>query len=245
MKKKAISIGLVLMLLLTLLPVVPAQAASTPKLNKTNVMVGKGKTVTLKVKNTSKKVTWSSSKKSVATVSKNGKVTGKKIGTAKITAKVGKTKLTCDVTITDNININDYVSGRDFSRFQEYALAKGAINGAVSSGLQQVTFFYDNWYVEVSTNFSSEVKNYGTAYIGVVDPNDNFSMPYVCSTKFSGKDIKVMDSDRGKVYIPKSTIPMISKLINYMKAHPNPQKTPKINGMTFVTWSNLYQDVPR
>lgn len=59
------------------------------------------KTVQLKatVTGTNKKVKWSSNKKSVAAVSKNGKVTAKKAGTATITAQVGKTKKSCKITV--------------------------------------------------------------------------------------------------------------------------------------------------
>lgn len=69
-----------------------------PKINKTKSTIYVGKTTTLKVTGTSKKVTWSTSNSKVATVSK-GKVTGKKAGTATITAKAGTKKLTCKVTV--------------------------------------------------------------------------------------------------------------------------------------------------
>ena len=45
------------------------------------------------------KITWTSSKKSVATVSSKGVVKAKKKGTAVIAAKYGKKKLTCKVTV--------------------------------------------------------------------------------------------------------------------------------------------------
>ena len=67
----------------------PTQAAKKkPALSKKKAVITVGKTLTLKVKNISKKtkVTWKSKKKKIATVSKKGKVKAKKAGTAKITA---------------------------------------------------------------------------------------------------------------------------------------------------------------
>ena len=72
--------------------------AATMKLNKSKVTVFVGKTVNLKMQGTSKKVTWTSNNKSIATVSK-GKITGKKAGTATVTAKVAGQKFTCKVTV--------------------------------------------------------------------------------------------------------------------------------------------------
>ncbi len=71
-------------------------------LNQTKATISVGFTKTLKVDNTTEKVTWSSSKKSVATVSSKGVVKGVKAGTAKITAKVGDQKLTCTITVKAN-----------------------------------------------------------------------------------------------------------------------------------------------
>lgn len=73
--------------------------ATNVKINKTKVTITEGKTVQLKVTGTKKKIKWSTSKKSVATVTTKGKVTGKKAGTATITAKVGKKALKCKVMV--------------------------------------------------------------------------------------------------------------------------------------------------
>jgi len=94
---KSIAIVMVIAITLTCVPNVSAKAR--PKLNKKKVTMTVGTTVKLKMRNTKKKVKWSSSKKSVATVSKKGKVTGKKAGTAKITAKIGKKRWQCKVTV--------------------------------------------------------------------------------------------------------------------------------------------------
>lgn len=83
--------------------IAPNQADAKKKkkvaLNKTKLTLTVGKSYKLKLKNNKKKIKWSSSKKKVATVSKTGKVKAKKAGTARITAKVGKKKYVCKVTV--------------------------------------------------------------------------------------------------------------------------------------------------
>lgn len=69
-------------------------------LNRKKVTITVGDKVTLKVKGTKKKPKWSSKNKKIATVTKNGKVTAKKPGTTTITAKLGKKKYRCMVTVT-------------------------------------------------------------------------------------------------------------------------------------------------
>ena len=93
-------------------PQLSVQSAKTKlKLNRSSVTITVGKTVTLKATVTGKKgtVKWSSSKKSVATVSSKGVVTGKKKGTATITAKVNGVKKTCKVTVKPIPNVTDSV----------------------------------------------------------------------------------------------------------------------------------------
>ena len=77
-----------------------SEAKTTVCLNKKKVTLKVGGRTTLKLKNYKKKVTWSSSKKSVATVSSKGVVRAKKKGTAKITARAGKKKYVCRVRVT-------------------------------------------------------------------------------------------------------------------------------------------------
>lgn len=76
-----------------------AKAAKKVKLNKKTVSLRVGKTVKLKLKNNKKKIKWSSSKKKIAKVSKKGVVKALKKGKTKITAKVGKKKYVCKVTV--------------------------------------------------------------------------------------------------------------------------------------------------
>ncbi|MGN0488210.1 MAG: Ig-like domain-containing protein [Ruminococcus sp.] len=95
--KKHLSIILVLVIVLS--SSVIAVNAKSIKLNKTKITLNKGETYQLKLNVASPKIKWTSSKKTVATVTSKGKVTAKKKGTAKITAAVGKKKYTCTVKV--------------------------------------------------------------------------------------------------------------------------------------------------
>lgn len=72
-----------------------------PKINKTSKTLIKGKEYTLKISGTSSKVTWSSNNKKIAKVSRKGKVTAIKKGTAVITAKVNGKKMYCTINVVN------------------------------------------------------------------------------------------------------------------------------------------------
>lgn len=101
--KSCFCIALILAVIAGLVPVETAMAAKKVAISKKAITLTAGKKTTLKLKNMKKsqknKVKWTSSKKSVATVNKSGKVTAKKKGTAKITAKYAGKKYTCKVTV--------------------------------------------------------------------------------------------------------------------------------------------------
>ena len=84
--------------------------AASVKISKTKHTLKVGKTYTLKIKGTKKKVKWTSSNKKVATVNSKGKVTAKKKGTATITAKVGNKKYKCKITVTKQTSKKVYVT---------------------------------------------------------------------------------------------------------------------------------------
>lgn len=95
---------LLVMLVVLISPGIKTEAASKISLNKTSVSVYKGKNCSLQLKNVKKgtKVTWKTSKSGVASIKANGtscKVTGKKAGTAVISAKIGKNTYKCKVTV--------------------------------------------------------------------------------------------------------------------------------------------------
>lgn len=110
MKRNKKILTVITILLLIVCMAVPISAAG--KINKKKATLKVGQTLQLKVTGTKGKVKWKSSKKSVATVSSKGRVKAKKKGSATITAKVGKKKYTCKVTVKKpSTNSNGGFSG--------------------------------------------------------------------------------------------------------------------------------------
>lgn len=80
-----------------------AQKKTSFSINNKSIIVTKGFSQKLSTVNASGKVKWSSSNKKVAVVDKNGKVTGKKAGSATITATLSNgSKATCKVSVKNN-----------------------------------------------------------------------------------------------------------------------------------------------
>ena len=104
-------------------------AANSPSINKKSATLTVGKTLQLKMKNTTRKVSWSSSNKKVATVTSKGKVKAIKAGTAKITAKVSGKKYTCKVTVK---NANSKASKVKFTNTTGGDFVRGGSNATAS-----------------------------------------------------------------------------------------------------------------
>ena len=104
--KKTLAVALTFAMTVVMVPQSALAAKKQVKLNKKSVSVAVGKTVKVKLKNNKKKVKWTvvSGKKNVA-LSKKGKtgvtIKGKRVGKAKVQAKIGKKKYVCTVTVTN------------------------------------------------------------------------------------------------------------------------------------------------
>jgi uncharacterized protein YjdB len=85
-------------------------------ISKNTLTLNAGKTYKLKITGTAKTITWSSSNKSVATVSGYGTITAHTAGTATITASVDGKKLTCKLTVT--VPVNPYLKDAPFEAVQ-------------------------------------------------------------------------------------------------------------------------------
>lgn len=102
MIKKTLLGLMVFALFVASMPIISAKAAVS--LNTKSKELYVGESFTLKVSGTGEKAKFSSTKKSVASVNKNGKVTAKKSGKATIKAKVANKTLKCSVTVKDKFS---------------------------------------------------------------------------------------------------------------------------------------------
>lgn len=103
MKRKWLSVVLMVLVLFSLVAPNQALAAAKLKLSKAKATMEVDSTLTLKLGDiAAKDVKWSSSARKVATVSAKGTITAKSEGTATIKAKYDDKTYTCKVTVVDS-----------------------------------------------------------------------------------------------------------------------------------------------
>lgn len=95
--KRLIACFLTVIMIAGMTPI-QSEAASV-KLNKTKLTVYAGSSAVLKLQGASKKITWNSTNRTVASVNNKGRVTAKKAGKTVITAKYDKKTYQCKVTV--------------------------------------------------------------------------------------------------------------------------------------------------
>lgn len=164
--------------------------AKSVKLNVKSKTIYKGKTYQLKAavspsNTTTKKVSWTSSNKAVATVSSGGNVTAKKAGTATITVKtVNGKKTTCKFTVKNPVNAKSVklnAKSRTVKKGKTYQL-KAVINPN-NTTYKSLTWSSSNSKIaSVSSKGKVTAKKKGTATITVKTANGKKA---VCKIKVS------------------------------------------------------------
>lgn len=177
-KKASIIFWMFMLLSVVAMPV----SASAAKLNKTSISLNVGKTYTLKAAGTTGKITWTSNNKSVATVSSKGVVTAKKKGTAVITAKYGKKKLTCKITVKPTITKTKKTIALSSSNVSRYLKPKRIVKydtfGEIEYINYRLQYSDSDWYViDVSKDFGLKL-NYKWSHPYYNDINDINDMPW-------------------------------------------------------------------
>ncbi len=165
------------------IPIVSAAASKSKKvaLNKTKLTLYTGKSYTLKLKNNKKKVKWSSSKTNIATVSSKGKVKAKKAGKTTITAKVGKKKYKCKVTVKVNYGsikgtVTYYYLGKDY----RYGDSKATVVVVNTDGSAKKVKFKNPFYIQDNTAYL----NKNGVYIASCDGYGNYELSKVPVGKY-------------------------------------------------------------
>lgn len=169
MKKRILSLFVALLMIVSLIAPTNVQAA-TIKLNKTKATIYVGKTVQLKLSGTTKKATWTTSNKSVATVTTKGKVSGVAEGIAKITAKVGNKKYNCTVKVKSMFDTKEAPKNVTFER---HDTGKGIIVVATNKNDYPVAIDETIVYYEDGTMLDS-VKN----EVYCMAPNSSFAYSF-------------------------------------------------------------------
>ncbi len=112
-------------------------SASAAHLNKYEVRLFAGESFKLKLEGTSKKVTFSSSKRGVATVNKKGLIKTHKRGSAVITAKCDGKKYKCKVTVINMMDSNkDSVRDLINKNRRDYGIASLSYNKYLANAAQ-------------------------------------------------------------------------------------------------------------
>ena len=120
-----------------LLMVAPIQAASKTKTTKVTLKVGQSKTLRVK---TASKVKWSSSNKAIVTVNKKGKIVARRAGKAKITAKYGKKKAVCVVTVKNTPCVASSIRKENETMYRVDRTEWGADGSSSTS-----SYYYYSW----------------------------------------------------------------------------------------------------
>ena len=162
--KRVIGIVIVIMSLILL---VPQLSNAAPKLNKRKLTLQVNEKYRLKVKNTKKKIVWSSSKPKVAKVNSKGLVKAKRIGSTKITAKIKKTILTCKLKVVDTLEPQTTVAP---TSTPDVGIVSGLYARVVDDkriGLTQGTTAQTPYYIYKANLLDSVIVTYQGKTIGV------------------------------------------------------------------------------
>ena len=150
--------------------------AAPVKINKKATTIAVGSTVKLKMINTKKKVTWSTSNKKVATVTSKGVVKGKKSGTTSIKAKTGGKTYTCKVMVKKRAVISKQIVtisqiGKN-AKVKVTLTGKGKLVNRSSNKSVATSRWNKKWSVKAGVKTNTLVitaHKTGTTYIKLID----------------------------------------------------------------------------
>ena len=168
--------------------------------NKAEVTILVDKTNKLSITNlTNQELQWSSSDESIATVNKEGEVTGMKKGDATITAKSadGKHEATCKVLVREITDLVDaYCNGGDISSDGKFVPNGGKINWTFHNGspikvkLKSRQLIDGDGVKDKEVAINKDVQSGASETINITIQGEDIPLPIKCIFKyeFDGKD---------------------------------------------------------
>ncbi|MCR5726310.1 MAG: Ig-like domain-containing protein [Lachnospiraceae bacterium] len=242
MIKKFVTIMIIVLGMFLLCDGSYAEASTKVSLSKKKVTLTVGKTKKLKLSGAND-VTWKSSDKKIATVSKSGKITAKSVGKCTITATYAGKNYTCKVTVKaaktvttkerdfDKIisgnNPDDYMTNGRFD-YNDFGWYMGASEYTeIVPG--DFIFIFGNWYVQ--TGALEERPGSSFITIGKWDTSLEDRWNYA-TYSYVFETGETIDTLSGSV-IPKESVAYLPLIIKAMKANPDPNVAPIIDGITF------------
>ena len=187
---------LMLVLTLSLIGPLDVKAGATIKLNATSKTLYIGKTFKLKLSGTSEAVTFKSSNKNIASVSKKGTITAKKSGKATITATAGGKSYTCKVTVR-KCSIFSYLNWPDMYNYeQQYGHGDGL--GGKITDLNEYYVYLGCYYVPILLSYKGpsldfEVADPAICYANIGEFEKDFATLYVYPLECGSTTITVTD----------------------------------------------------
>lgn len=188
--------------------------AAKVRLNMTKKTLTVGKTVTLKVKGTKKKVKWSSSNKKVASVSSKGKVKAKKAGKATITAKVGKKKYKCKITVkkkktsTKTATTQKKTTEKSTEKTTEKTTEKSTETTEQTAAPSEATTKYDAGEYSITKTHAGEGTYYDRVSAGAANLDDYEASYYTAAMNnedymngLAGAFVEITDKDGDKINV--------------------------------------------
>lgn len=120
----------------------------TPKISNSSLTLIKGSSQTITMTGNTQKIKWSTSNKSIATVSSKGKVTAKNAGTATITATIGTKKYKCKVTVKSQSSQSDLKKLIKYESYKpsnsDYVVTKFTNTSSSPVYLENISIVYYN-----------------------------------------------------------------------------------------------------
>lgn len=187
-KLSKVIISLILAVLTAFSVITFPSSAAAEKISKTSLIIAKGYTDTIRVTGASK-VKWSSDNEAVASVTQKGKITGKKIGTATISADTGKTVLKCKVSVR---------AGKITANASKLSIAKGSSADVSVKAVGTTDLLVSSTDNSIAKASFTKKESGGLSNLRISAVNDGEARIKIYSKKYPKSVYKYIDVKAGK-----------------------------------------------